>query len=189
MYGLINKAVEGLIRSKFGDEVWHRIRSRAGVPDEPFITSQPYDDAVTYGLVAAASEETGIPVDDLCEAYGRYWNSVYTEEAGYGPLLHGAGRTLPELLRNLNHLHTRVKISYSQLNPPGFTVTDETPRSLNLHYYSDRPGIAPLLTGLLKGLGDHFSLVIDVTRTRVETPAPHDVFHLTWKPREQAPSS
>ena len=44
MYGLINKAVEGLVRSRFGDAVWDRVRSRAGLPDEPFLSMEQYDD-------------------------------------------------------------------------------------------------------------------------------------------------
>jgi len=61
MYGLINKAVEGLVRSKFGDAKWERIRSRAGLPDEPFISMEQYEDKTTYDLVSRSSATTGRP--------------------------------------------------------------------------------------------------------------------------------
>ena len=61
MYGLINKAVRGLVLEQFGDDVWARIRGRAGVEEEDFLSMTSYDDAVTYDLVAAASAELGHP--------------------------------------------------------------------------------------------------------------------------------
>ena len=54
MYGLINKAVEGLVRQRFGDAMWHRIRSGANLPDEPFLSMEQYPDATTYALVGSA---------------------------------------------------------------------------------------------------------------------------------------
>ncbi|MFM7299371.1 MAG: heme NO-binding domain-containing protein, partial [Planctomycetota bacterium] len=51
MYGLINKAVEGLVRQRFGDAMWHRIRSGANLPDEPFLSMEQYPDETTYALV------------------------------------------------------------------------------------------------------------------------------------------
>lgn len=185
MYGLINKAIEGLVRSKFGDAMWDRIRTRAGIADEPFISMEQCPDQMTYDLVGAASVELGIPADAVCEAFGVYW-TTYTADAGYGELMRSAGRTLPEFLRNLDGLHTRVKLSFPNLAPPSFTVTDETADSLMLHYYSHRPGLAPLVVGLLKGLGQRFRVDVTVTRSRIEGAKPHDAFHVTWKPAAES---
>ena len=65
MYGLINKAVEGLVRSRFGDAAWDRIRARAGLPDEPFVGMEQYPDKTTYDLVGAASAELGAPAESM----------------------------------------------------------------------------------------------------------------------------
>jgi hypothetical protein len=182
MYGLINKAVEGLVRMKFGDAMWDKIRARAGLPDEPFISMESYEDKTTYDLVGAASVELGATPEAILEEFGRYW-TVYTAEAGYGELLKSAGKTLPEFLKNLDQMHTRVKLSFPNLAPPAFTVTDETDSSLTLHYYSHRPGLAPLLVGLLKGLGERFALDITVKLDRCDIPKPHDAVQVTWIPR------
>ncbi len=183
MYGLINKAVEGLVRSKFGDATWDKIRTRAGLPDEPFISMEQYDDKTTYDLVGAASAVLGAPGEAILEEFGYYWTK-YTAEAGYGELMKSAGKTLPEFLRNLDQMHTRVKLSFPHLAPPSFSVTDETSSSLTLHYYSDRAGLAPLVVGLLRGLGDRFNVDIVTRAERVnEGPRPHDLFRLTWTPR------
>ncbi|MEY3142352.1 MAG: hypothetical protein RLY21_845 [Planctomycetota bacterium] len=179
MYGLINKAVEGLVRSKFGDSTWDRIRTRAGLPDEPFLSMEQYDDRTTYDLVAAASAELGAPAEAILEEFGLYWIR-YTAEAGYGELMKSAGRTLPEFLRNLDQMHTRVKLAFPQLRPPSFAVNDETATSLTLHYYSERPGLAPLVVGLLKGLGERFKLTLAIEHRRIEDATPHDAFIVRW---------
>ncbi len=181
MYGLINKAVEGLVRSKFGDAKWERIRSRAGLPDEPFISMEQYEDKTTYDLVAAASEELGAPAEAILEEFGYYW-TTYTAAAGYGELMKAAGKTLPEFLRNLDQMHTRIKLSFPQLNPPSFAVSDETASALVLSYYSSRPGLAPLVVGLLRGLGERFNVELTTRSQRVEGVRPHDRFYVSWTP-------
>jgi hypothetical protein len=179
MYGLINKAVEGLVRQRFGDAAWDRIRTRAGLPDEPFISMEQYPDSTTYDLVGAASAELGAPAEAILEEFGRFW-TVYTADAGYGELMKGAGSTLPEFLRNLDQLHTRVKLSFPHLAPPSFSVANETAASLELHYYSERAGLAPLVVGLLKGLGERFQVELSVRTERVDGAKPHDLFHVAW---------
>ena len=98
MYGLINRAVKGLVTEQFGIEAWDRIRTRAGLEDEDFISMESYDDSVTYDLVAAATEELGLSADTILEAFGGYWVE-YTAVEGYGALLDSAGSTLPVFFR------------------------------------------------------------------------------------------
>lgn len=38
MYGLVDRAIENMIRSQQGDDTWERIRGRAGVEVEMFVT-------------------------------------------------------------------------------------------------------------------------------------------------------
>ena len=90
MYGLINRAVKGLVTEQFGIDAWNRIRSRAGVQEEDFISMESYDDSVTYDLVAAASEELGLSAETILEEFGSFWVE-YTAVEGYGELLDSAG--------------------------------------------------------------------------------------------------
>ena len=55
MYGMVNKAIEDLVRSNFGEDSWNRIKERAGVDEVAFISNEPYPDDVTFRLVGAAS--------------------------------------------------------------------------------------------------------------------------------------
>jgi hypothetical protein len=181
MYGLMNKAVEDLCRTKFGDATWDRIRSDAGLPDEPFLLMEQYPDEVTYKLVGSACKVLNLPAEAVLKEFGRFW-TIYSAEVGYGELLRTVGRTLPEFLKNLDQMHTRIQLTFTHLKPPSFAVTDETANSCVVHYYSERPGLAPLVIGLLEGLSVRFQLELDVVHVPVQGARPHDTFHVTWRP-------
>ena len=73
MYGMVNKAVQDLLIANHGMEVWLRIKARAGVEDEVFISTQAYPDEVTYRLVGAASEVLGLSAAQVLHEFGRWW--------------------------------------------------------------------------------------------------------------------
>ncbi len=181
MYGLVNKAVEGLIRSRFGDETWGKIRTDAGVPDEPFMSMENYDDSVTYNLVGSTCKVLNLPPETVLEEFGKYW-VLYTGEAGYGGLMQSAGGSFVEFIRNLDALHTRVKLSFPNLQPPSFQVAEESDRSLVLHYHSHRAGLAPFVVGLLKGLASRFKVEAEIAYKRVDGASAHDTFVIRWNP-------
>jgi hypothetical protein len=165
MYGLINKAVQDLVVTKFGEDKWAEIAKKAGVTDPNFVSMAKYPDEVTYKLVGAASEVLGAPPAQILEAFGEYW-TVYSAEAGFGHLLDFAGNNLVDFLRNLDNMHTRVQLTFPELEPPSFKVSEITDKSLRLHYYSKRPGLAPVAMGMVKGLGKRFNTPVSITLDR-----------------------
>ena len=176
MYGLVNKAIEDLVCSRFGEECFETIKAKAGVDIDVFMCMEQYPDAITYQLVAAASEVLGVAGEDILRSFGEYW-VLYTAQAGYGDLLKMAGRTLPEVLANLDNLHTRVALTFPHLQPPSFWCTDVQPGSLRLHYRSVREGLAPLVMGLVKGLGDKLQTSVEIVQTAsCAQGADHDEF-------------
>lgn len=180
MYGLINRAVRGLVTEQFGEDVWSRIRTRAGVEDDDFVSMNSYDDAVTYDLVAAASAELGAPAEAILEQFGGYWVR-YTAVEGYGDLLASAGSDLVSFLSNLDQMHARVKLAFPDLRPPRFRVTDADDAGMRLHYFSDRPGLAPLVVGLVKGLAMRFGDEVTIESGRDgDGDDAHDVFDIRF---------
>lgn len=165
MYGLVNKAIEGLICNRFGEETWETIKRRAGIDEEGFVSLDSYPDSMTYALVGAASEVLATPADALLEVFGEYW-VTYTAKEGYGGLLDAAGGDLRTFLVSLNQLHARVRLAAPELRPPSFQCTDITDTSLVLHYRSTREGLGPMVRGLLKGLSARFRTSIEVTELR-----------------------
>lgn len=181
MYGLVNKAVEQLVTTEFGPTAWARIRAQAGVDTDVFISNQAYDDDITYRLVAAASEVLNLPAVDILRAFGRHW-VLHTAREGYGGLLEAGGKSFPEFLRNLPNFHARVELIFPDLQPPRFAVADCTDRSMRLHYFTHRPGLAPFVEGLLDGLGEMFQVKVRVTLASSRADgAPHDEFLVEWE--------
>ncbi len=182
MYGLVNKAVHDLVVTKFGAEAWDTIRRRAGVESVSFVGLQPYPDAVTYRLVEAASETLGLPPAKVLEAFGEYW-MTYTAREGYGELLDLTGGDFVSFLQNLHALHARIRRGFPGLQPPELRCTEVTSSSLRLHYHSHRPGLAPFVVGLLRGLGKRFGVEVSATLDRGRDEGhDHDEFVVQFHP-------
>lgn len=184
MYGLVNKALQDLVCSRFGEDTWDTIERNAGVDIEVFVGMEAYPDEVTYKLVQAASETLGLSADAVLEAFGEYWVS-YTAKEGYGELLKLAGDTFPAFLQNLDNLHTRVGLMFPSLKPPTFWCTDIGEGSLRLHYrpgLDSRTGLGPFVVGLVKALAARFKTAIEIEQTASRRQgADHDEFWITFK--------
>jgi hypothetical protein len=110
-----------------------------------------------------------------------------TAPEGYGQLMDSGGKTLAEFLKNLPAFHTRVGLIFPHLQPPIFTCSDVGPGSLRLRYQSHRPGLAPFVVGLVKGLGQRFETPVTVTHAVVKgDEADHDEFLVEWEERTAA---
>jgi len=180
MYGMVNKAIEDMITSQHGEELWERVRARAGVNVEVFISNESYPDEITYGLVVAASEILEQPAADILHAFGEWW-VLKTANEGYGALMKAAGKTLPEFLINLPNFHTRVAMIFPRLHPPLFRCSDVTETSLHLHYLSHRQGLSPFVCGLLAGLGKMFETPVDIQHVMQKDQGDdHDVYLVSW---------
>jgi hypothetical protein len=180
MYGMVNKAIEEMVCTLHGEEMWERIKEHAGVDVDVFITNEGYPDDITYKLVGAASELTGTPAGQILEAFGEHW-VLKTAREGYGELMDAGGKDLREFLMNLPNFHTRVVMIYPKLQPPAFEISNENERSLQLHYRTHRAGLSQFVVGLLRGLGKMFNTPVKVSLLHSrEQGADHDVFLVEW---------
>lgn len=180
MYGLINSALQKMIRDKFGDEQWDRVFTASGVPADSFLTMRSYDDAITYDLVGAASEVLEQPVEACLEMYGEYW-VLETATKTYGSLMEAAGDNLIEFLGNMNALHDRITGTFVNYVPPKFQVESLDENRHRIHYISERQGLTPFVVGLLKGLATYFDtgLEIRAQETVPVSSGEHTIFEVT----------
>jgi hypothetical protein len=182
MYGLVNQALEDFVKKGYGDGAWKQVRDKAGVNLDVFVAMDSYPDELTGKLVAAATEVLGLDAARVLEAFGEHW-VLYTAQEGYGQMLSMAGSNLEEFLLNLDNLHSHVGLTFSALRPPSFQVErTDGGRALLLHYRSQRCGLAPMVVGLLKGLGQRFACAIEVRQTahRGRDGHDHDVFRIDY---------
>jgi hypothetical protein len=182
MYGLVNKAVEDLVCSHFGNQAWERILDKAGIGVDMFVSMDDYPDSVTYKLVAAACEVLDMEPSQVLRAFGEYWTR-YTVQEGYGEMIAMFGDTFKDFLCNLDTMHSHIAVAFPNLRPPHFEVEEiEGGKSLLLHYHSDREGLAPMVSGLLSGLAKRFNESVEITQTAHRGVAEHDIFRIDYIP-------
>lgn len=160
MYGMVNQAVRGLVLDVFGQEKWLKIHTDAGAPSE-FVSMQKYDDTITYGLVAAAERHLDMSAPEVLHAFGEYWvNNIAL--ARYEDLMRSSGANFLDFVRNLDHMHQRLKVTFPDYRPPSFRVKEIDPTTIQVDYYSEREGLLPFVKGLFKGLGRHFGVSLQI---------------------------
>ncbi|MEL6229534.1 MAG: heme NO-binding domain-containing protein [Cyanobacteria bacterium J06627_3] len=181
MYGLINRAIQDMVCEHHGNDVWNQVKAKANVEDSRFLVLHAYPDDLTHRLVKAASDVLGLSSSEIMQAFGQYWIE-YTGKAGYQELMEMAGETLPDFLHNLDELHTRVGVQFPQLKPPEFDCTQHDETTIELHYQSSRQGLAPMVVGLVQGLGEHFQQPVSITQVEDrQQGAEHDTFQIKYE--------
>jgi hypothetical protein len=180
MYGIVNKAIQDLVIENFGEEKWNLILETSGIEEEFFISSEAYDDDITFKLAIAVSQEMNMSLENVLIAFGEWWVLRTTKEK-YGGLMESGGTSLKEFLFNLPHFHNKVMLLYPKLTPPEFKVSNVEDNSLHLHYYSKRVGLTDFVRGLIQGLAKMFNTNVNiehiVTRNNENT---NDVFKIIW---------
>ena len=179
MYGLVNKAIQELVIKNYGEERWNEIKQKVGFQDNFFVGMKSYPDDLTYDLVGTISQETGLSAEEVLQAFGEYW-ILFTAEEGYREIMKVYGSTLREFLLNLNRLHDQVGLIMPDLRPPKFTVSELTENHISLTYESKREGLAPMVVGLLRGLGRKFDQDITIEQTEFRSTTGKDVFSIKW---------
>lgn len=181
MYGIINKAIQELVTHHFGEEVWEKIKKRAKVEDEFFVSSNPYNDDITYNLAIAISEEMDVPLSKVLNDFGEWW-ILKTGQEKYGYLLSSGGDNYKSFLLNLPNFHNSVMMYYPDLTPPEFKISHVEDNSLHLHYFSKRKGLKDFVYGLMTGLAKFFKVktVKVVHLESVEDKMTHEVFSISW---------
>ena len=178
MYGLVNRAIRGLVEDKFGDEAWGRVCMRAElVADGGFTAMEAYDDKITYSLVSAVSAEFELDASTVLQSFGEYWTR-YTIEEGYVDMLTMMGSTIDEFLDNLDSMHERIRSTMPDLIPPSFQRVREPDGSSILHYRSSRPGLVAMVEGLLEGLAKRFETTLEVEYLADVSIPGHDQFRI-----------
>ena len=180
MYGLINQGLHDLAVQTGGEEMWREIKSAAGVGLEAFVGLDTYPDDVTYRLVEATSTAMGISPAEVLHAFGKHW-ILYTARRGYGAIFDAMGGSLPAFLANLDTMHARLSLSMPEMRPPSFVCEQLGEDQIRLEYWSDRPGLAPMVVGLLDGLGEMYGLTLSIDQSLDRAHgADHDEFVIRY---------
>lgn len=176
MYGIVNQAIQDLVVENYGQDNWNQILNRCGIEETHFISNEPYEDGITFELVAATSEVLSISQEDILESFGKFW-ILNTGRKRYGDLMKAGGRDFVDFMMNLPNFHSRIMLIYPNLCPPEFIIEEASEKKIILHYYSVRDGLTYFMFGLIKGIAEMFQQNIDVTLVGSEKKTVwHDTF-------------
>lgn len=179
MYGLINQGLHDLAVQIGGEGLWREIKSSAGVGLEAFVGMDTYDDDITYRLIEATSTAIGSSREEVLRAFGKHW-ILYTARRGFGAIFDTMGRSLPAFLANLDTMHARLSLSMPEMRPPSFVCEQFDDDQIRLEYWSERAGLAPMVIGLLEGLGEMYGVTVSVDHSIDRSDgADHDEFVIT----------
>lgn len=176
MMGMILQALPEMLGAHFGTDVWERVRARAGLEEETFLSTDVYPDERFSVLLSAAAAELRLSPGVVAELAGEAFASGGMMRV-FGPILRAAGDTFPEVLQNLGALHSRVGSSVG--TPPELVCTRSGPGEAELRYRSSRTYMGPFLVGTLRGLGKRFGQDVDVEIRSAEVGSQLTV---RWRP-------
>ena len=185
MYGMINEAAKLMIVKELGIENWLKVSSAAKCP-ETFDAVSIYDDAMTYDIIAAASELTSLSEEELLASFGEFWiDEIAAKE--YESLLCQTGGCLFTCLQNLDVMHQRLESMFKGYRPPSFRVVeDDSGMFLKLDYYSERKGLLPFLVGIIQGLSRYYKQPTKIEVMPIDSnPMPCETLKITFVDEEQ----
>jgi guanylate cyclase soluble subunit beta len=133
----------------WGEEGWEKVVNAQGRENVAKLSSCPYPDDLMYSIIIAASETLGTNINSMLEQYGRHFLRHLFEQ-GYSDMLRCLGASLPDFLGSLNDMHVHFSLSYKHMAVPVFSVRNATSTSLELVYEASRPGVWPIVAGMLK---------------------------------------
>mgnify|MGYP001317166462 CR=1 FL=1 len=166
MYGMVNKELKNSITKEFGDDVWRKVEAKANPGVEYFVEMSAYPDHITYDLVDAVCEITGVTADDFLHQFGEDW-ILQTYNGTYRHYYESVS-TLPDMIEHLNDMHADLGLVLPELTSPSFHVIDKSRGHCVVDYVSERPGLTSFVSGLFKGLGKVYQTQITVKL--IETP-------------------
>lgn len=161
MYGMVNDGIRRFVVENHGHAAWAEVCSKAGVADDCFDTLSTAPDSVTYDLVGAICDHFDLEADVALKAFGEYWPEFATNTA-FGKLIDFSGEGFVGCLEGLDEMHDRIAATMPHLRPPSFELVAISDTTFHLHYMSHRPGLAPMVYGLLFGVAKHFDVKINV---------------------------
>ncbi|VDL69258.1 unnamed protein product [Nippostrongylus brasiliensis] len=168
MFGFIHESIRQLMLRKFGEEFWNKVLQRAGFESgKENIVNHYYSDSDTYILVDAVSVTAKMTREQVWEMYGGFLIE-YTMEIGWDDLIRSMSPNLKGFLDNLDSLHYFIDhvVYKANLRGPSFRCEDNPDGTITLHYYTGRPGLYPIVKGVLKEAAKRvFELDIALTIT------------------------
>lgn len=155
MHGLVNRALQSFLSDTYGADRWRTIARAAGLDGTGFEAMLTYDDAVTAGLLDAASEALQKPPSDLLEDLGTYLVS-HPNMARLRRLLRFGGDGFVDFLHSLDDLPGRARLAVPDLDVPAMVLTERGDGLYRLECRADPRDLCHVVLGALRSMADDY---------------------------------
>ena len=83
MYGWVHNCLQQLIITRYGSDLWEKIKEQAGCDEgNHWLRYEYYPDDLSMALLIASAEFTSHTFDELLELYGEHF-MIYVSQEGY----------------------------------------------------------------------------------------------------------
>ncbi|TWU62035.1 heme NO-binding domain-containing protein [Crateriforma conspicua] len=161
MKGIVFTELIEMVEDDLGIEIADRMISTSGTSNEGAYTAVgSYDHAELIQLVLALSDQTGVPVPELVQTFGRHLFKRFSQL--YSQFFEHAQSAFDFLPLVETYIHVEVRKLYPDAELPTFDCGIHE-GNLTMHYQSSRP-FADLAEGLVRACVDHFGDEVMVVR-------------------------
>lgn len=158
MHGLMNRAIQGFLRSTYGEDLWTHIARAARLHPDGFEAMLQYDDALTDAVLSTAAQHLDRARDTILEDVGTW---LVSSQAGQPlrRLLRFGGVTFTDFLYSLEELRGRGRLALPDLGLPVLTLSEPQPGIYDLTCQG-LPGFGAVLMGVLRGMADDYGALV-----------------------------
>lgn len=152
MKGVVFDILRDMVEEEYGLEGWNAILEKSG-SNGLYISTESYSDDELMGLIAAASDVTGMATNDLVFAFGEY---MVLQFYARFPIFFDRSKGLIDFLLSVDRIvHVEVRKLYPDANLPSFNYHRNDSQSVTMIYRSERK-LCRLAEGLISGSAKYF---------------------------------
>lgn len=166
MHGLINKAVQRFVVDTYDQQVWLAVTRRAGLASSEFEAMLPYEDRVTYDLIAAISEELDLAPKVVLEDIGTYLVTHPNLEP-LRRLLRFCGVSFVAFLHSLDDVQARARLAVADLELPSIELHEHAYGRFCLRCRYPHSGFGYVLMGILRTMADDYGALVVLEHAHV----------------------
>ena len=158
MLGLVNRALRSFLRDMQSDSLWQQVAGDCALGPEPFEALLPYEDALSYAILTAASERLNRPEAAILEDFG-HWLVTSPTGLPLRRLLRFGGRSFTDFLWSLEELPDRARLAFPLIRLPDVRLSEGREATFVLRC-AEPFAFTPILKGVIDVMADDYGALI-----------------------------
>ncbi|WP_347266479.1 heme NO-binding domain-containing protein [Paracoccus sp. (in: a-proteobacteria)] len=152
MNSLTNSCIRQFLRSSYGDDLWSRVATAAGVRADALLAWTAQADATTAALLVHAARALGKKPGEILEDLGEW----LTRQEQLRRLLRFSGSTFDEFVISLQDLAGRINLVLPDLGLSALLVEKTSRNSFRIASAGRQRLAMRVIVGVLRGMADDY---------------------------------